>query len=271
MPLSTLAKAGIAAAVAGGAWLWSGREAKRRKKVKRAPSLPSYLIGIYGPRQALIPDIYNNLNINGQRTADQFFGFNLTPDAQGKLFELLAEVYVGDIQTYVGDAAVAALSELQPAEWGATGTLATQEVVDSAEALAMVVLADLQDVVIPFEQPPLDLVIDHEADLCVREIYELAPVGLHPEILPELSEAAAELGASETFHLNDVAQATAFLHLTSLAANEPGVWATAPIVSTLRAIGPGCAWERKDHYTSQMADVYYDVEALRDIVATDIM
>lgn len=272
MPLSNLAKLGLAAAALVGGNYWYKQRKAKRKKTKKGVGVPACLEGVWSARTSLIPEIYNNLNDAGKATADQFYGVHLTPEAQGALFESLAKIYVDDISVFVGDAALTAMSEIAPCDWAAPewpGTMA--DAMESAEALAMVVLADIQEVVIPFEQPPVKIVTDPEADLCVVEIWVAEPQPLHGEILGGLKPASAAIAEGEGFHLPQEVQAEAFVHIAEMAVNQPDIWMTSPIDSTLRAIAPGCAWERKDHYTSKMADIWDDVEALVEIVQTDIM
>lgn len=275
MPFSPFTKfLAAVGAVLGGGKLWSDYKAKKRRKGKKAKraGVPSCLENVWSLRQELIPDIYQNLNSAGQSTADQFFGFNLSPQAQGQLFERLAQIYVEDVETYTGDAALTVMSEVAPCDWGnAEWTQTMADAMASAEAMAMVVLADIQNVVIPFEQPPVAIVGDPTADQCVASIYVAQPQPLMTQISSELKPAAAELASGETFHLTQEAQAQAFVRLAELAVNEPDVWNTNPILATLQTIAPQCAWERKDHYTAKMADIYYGVDTLYEVVATDIM
>lgn len=282
MALSTVAKVAIGAAAVGGA-MWYQRQAKasalrkkKKKKVLPAPppdetGVPACLENIWGPRQALIPEIYNELKDTSKATADQFFGLYLTPAAQGDLFERLAELYVEDLSVPSAQAALAVLVASAPCHWDADEWSVTMsQVLASTDAMAMVVLSDMQDVVLSFESPPIRIVVDAEADQCVAEIYEAAPIALHPEIAPELSEPAAAVATGEAFHLTNEAQGAAFLHLATMAANNQDMWLTTPILDTLRAIAPGCAWERKDHYTQHMADLWDDVDKFQEIVEADI-
>lgn len=269
MPISTAAKLALAAATLGGL-AWYGRSQKGRK-ILRGEGVPACLEGVWASRQALIPDIYNNVRQTAQATADQFFGVHLTQSAQGQLFEALAEIFVDTPESTTADAALMALSQVAPCDWSAEEwSLPMAEVFGSTEALALVVLADINDVVMSYELPPIRVIVDAEADKCVADVYELQPQALHPEILPELGPAATAVAQGESFHLGHDAQGRAFLHLAHMAANEVGMWLTTPILDTLQAIAPGCAWDRKDRYTQRMVDVWEDVAKFQEIVETDI-
>ena len=272
MALSTAEKAflEITAAVGGGLWVREAR-AKKRKIVK-GTGVPACLEGVWANRAGLIPEIFNELNPNAQATADQFYGFNLTADAQGKIFMGLAMIYAEKIETPVMVAAQAALGQIAACDWAAQQWPLTQaEALASAEAMALVVLADIQDVVMPFEQPPVKVVPDTDfMKGCMAETWKPQGGPLIQDIGGALSPAAVEVAQGHAFHLTEAAQGAALLLLATMAANDPDVWTTTPILSTLQTVAPQCDWITKDHYGSSMADAWADVDRMYAIVAADI-
>lgn len=311
MALSTAAKIALAGLglVAAGVGAKAIQEAIRRRRLeqKRAGELPSAeleecLVGTYSSDRVPLPEVVAaQLNDNGRKTADQFYGFHLSPEAIEEAWNAIAGLLAQgkDIE----EAWLEVAEGLMPCGWTAVDPVGwpvnwnnyddAPDTMSPRQARAMRSFTDLWliavsnhlDAYLGVDVDPVVTISDPERDTCIKTdvislrgqsvptsegviVAALAAAGIDAEKLT-VDQVMAQL-EQEYPRLADLLDADWWVPQ----ATQDAMWQTLieassfpkPVSTVVFNVqSQSCPWEEKDGYTLNMANFWYSAKKIAAI------